>query len=353
MIGQTVCSIRPGEVRVVRCPNVAETLTELGIWAEQHLSDMRMVARAWEKLPSVRRLLRDVLDGLAETALALWPQWYAAGGGDGGLGEVDWADPQAIDELVSRLLGARREVLLPWVRAAVARCREGKPARPARFPNATHAAQLALTIEPRRLAFALCVSDAAPRPGRLLGLARAAEWIARETGAAVAVLVPAGLKDRGELDGVNFDAVDLRPRPAPKAEKTARRPGLLLWPFYGGPHPASPGEQLLAQRLEADADLAGLFRYNETVQTVQGSRFVADLVWPEGRLVVEVDGYQFHSDREAFVHDRQRDYELLASGYLVLRLPHDEVVDEVNTAIRKIRDVVAFRRREIAHSTEK
>ena len=37
--------------------------------------------------------------------------------------------------------------------------------------------------------------------------------------------------------------------------------------------------------------------------------------------------------------DRHRDYELLLSGYTVLRLSHDEVMADVTTALEKIRRV--------------
>jgi very-short-patch-repair endonuclease len=44
-----------------------------------------------------------------------------------------------------------------------------------------------------------------------------------------------------------------------------------------------------------------------------------DLLWPELRLVVEVDGYQFHGTRGAFERDRRRDARLQAAGYVVIR----------------------------------
>jgi very-short-patch-repair endonuclease len=100
---------------------------------------------------------------------------------------------------------------------------------------------------------------------------------------------------------------------------------------------------MLAKRLAQDEMLAGLFQFNIRVGTGYGSQFLVDLVWVEGRIVVEVDGYEFHCDRGAFSADRRRDYELVISGYLVLRLPQDEVVEDVELAVEKIRDVVQYR----------
>jgi very-short-patch-repair endonuclease len=47
--------------------------------------------------------------------------------------------------------------------------------------------------------------------------------------------------------------------------------------------------------------------------------FQVDALWPEHKLVVEVDGYPFHSGRRAFGNDRARDAALVAAGYRVIR----------------------------------
>ena len=117
-----------------------------------------------------------------------------------------------------------------------------------------------------------------------------------------------------------------------------------FWPFTGRPHPCSPGERVIAERLAGDAALASLFHFNQPVITAKGNRYTVDILWAEGAMIVEIDGHHYHSSRYAFAADRQRDYELLVSGYLVLRLAHDEVVSDPNLALEKIRDVVHFRR---------
>jgi very-short-patch-repair endonuclease len=55
----------------------------------------------------------------------------------------------------------------------------------------------------------------------------------------------------------------------------------------------------------------------QTERPVLGYR--ADLLWPKLRLIVEVDGYQFHGTRGAFERDRLRDARLQAAGYVVIR----------------------------------
>jgi very-short-patch-repair endonuclease len=63
-------------------------------------------------------------------------------------------------------------------------------------------------------------------------------------------------------------------------------------------------------------------------------------LWPHGRLVVELDGYTDHSTPSAFERDRHRDYELIVSGYRVLRITNDEVKRDLEAAVSKIRDIV-------------
>lgn len=55
------------------------------------------------------------------------------------------------------------------------------------------------------------------------------------------------------------------------------------------------------------------------------------------RLVIELDGWEFHNTREAFEEDRRRDAKLAARGYLVLRFTYRQVTrrwSEVMGAIR-------------------
>ncbi|ANJ25580.1 endonuclease domain-containing protein [Agromyces aureus] len=46
------------------------------------------------------------------------------------------------------------------------------------------------------------------------------------------------------------------------------------------------------------------------------------------RLVIEVDGWGFHRSQSQFENDRRRDFELVARGYLVLRLSYRQVMHD-------------------------
>jgi very-short-patch-repair endonuclease len=52
-----------------------------------------------------------------------------------------------------------------------------------------------------------------------------------------------------------------------------------------------------------------------------------DFLWRDQGLVVEVDGFRFHSTRDAFERDRQRDAELQGAGLRVLRVTWRQLVD--------------------------
>lgn len=145
-----------------------------------------------------------------------------------------------------------------------------------------------------------------------------------------------------ELDSISFDAIHVCTSQCPIESPPKKESRVTVFPLIGQPHPLSLGEQLLAKCLAQDEMLAGFFQFNIPVATHNGNEYLVDLVWTEGKIIIEVDGYEFHSDRVAFSRDRRRDYELLISGYLVLRLPQDEVVEDVGLAVEKIRDVVRY-----------
>jgi very-short-patch-repair endonuclease len=53
-----------------------------------------------------------------------------------------------------------------------------------------------------------------------------------------------------------------------------------------------------------------------------------DAFWPDHRLIVEVDGYEFHSTREAFERDRRKDARLTAAGYRVIRITYRQLTED-------------------------
>jgi very-short-patch-repair endonuclease len=50
-----------------------------------------------------------------------------------------------------------------------------------------------------------------------------------------------------------------------------------------------------------------------------------DFVWPDARLIVEVDGYAFHRSPSAFEADPERDVRLTMAGWQVLRFTWTQI----------------------------
>lgn len=328
----------PERVRLVLAPDVAAVHAALHDVGVNSNGELQYIAVMYDRLNRVNSLIDDILYQLSQVALALFPNWYGARANFPEIGGSLRGDLAGRPGLIGR------GVLPPWLQAARRLCQRGRAPLPRGFNGSVHAAQLALAIDASPLLIALILHDEDPAAGALLGLARASEWLARHAAARVVVVVPEWLGQSSELDSISFEAVRVLGGPPEVETRPGPRPRIAVAPLIGLPHPLSRGEQMLARRLAQDEMLAGLFQFNIRVETRAGSQYLVDLVWTAGKLVVEVDGYEFHSDRGAFSRDRRRDYELMISGYLVLRLPQDEVVEDVELAVDKIRDVVLYRR---------
>jgi len=53
-----------------------------------------------------------------------------------------------------------------------------------------------------------------------------------------------------------------------------------------------------------------------------------DFAWPDQRLVVETDGYRYHSSRQAKRSDNRRDRQLTAQGWRPVRFTYEEIAFE-------------------------
>ena len=114
--------------------------------------------------------------------------------------------------------------------------------------------------------------------------------------------------------------------------------------FIGMPHLSSEVEHIVYEWLNEDLSLKNVFEFNQKIRSQLGSYFIVDLLASEERLVVEIDGYQWHSDKNSFREDRQRDYELLISQYTVLRLTAEEIIKDKFSSLEKIKKVLSYLR---------
>lgn len=267
-----------------------------------------------------------------------------------------------------------RRVPAAFWRRVVEACDRGEPPRSREHSLAAEAEYLASCLDPERLLLLWVLGDTSLEDEQgtdeeLLGVSRAAEWLGANTHASVLVVVPERFRDRAALDAISYAALRCRSegaangahyiskagsaggassptrpievRSAPSAEAATPRRSrprvTALWPVIGQPHPLSPAEQALARALATDAELSARFAWNQVVLTREQTRPIVDLLWRTGRLVVEIDGFAHHASRRAFEQDRQRDWELLVSGYRVLRLAASEVLADPARSLEKLR----------------
>ena len=290
--------------------------------------------------PTVELIVDQAIELLAETALQLWPNWFSDANftacRNDTLGHLAAG-------VIARESARRTAGLSPaWAKAAAQLALDDRPPRVSSTPPSVEIAQLALAINRSGLVFVADI-DAAGDVRNPAALVRALEWIARHSRSAVVALFSELPPNEPPFDRIMYGAHVVA---ADSLASNGLYQGNALpdstWiaPWRGLPHPLSEIEQRLAKALERDAELSPLFAFNQFVDTVRGSRPRVDLVWMEGRLIIELDGYGSHGNPMAFMYDRHRDYELTLSGYTVLRLANEEIAQDLEKAIDKIRDLV-------------
>jgi very-short-patch-repair endonuclease len=62
--------------------------------------------------------------------------------------------------------------------------------------------------------------------------------------------------------------------------------------------------------------------------SIDDDRFQVDCLWPDARLVGELDGFKSHGTKRAFRKDRRRDRRLGARGFHVVRITEDQLLAE-------------------------
>ena len=356
-------SLQPGTTRCLFADCVEDVLDSLYRSAAYRVQSPPLVVLAWPTAPRIDLAIREIARQLADVAWAAAPNWLSVDAGETAVAEQAGSTIAAID--------AR------WRRGVRQSLDAGQPPLPNGFPVGESLRRLATTISTAPLTCLFVVAGTAnDRPAHLDGLGRCGQWVARQTGGRIALVLSASLRDVPALESVDFAAFSLDPSvnaaqapavpPSPslrpvstginafratdrgntaggaERQHTGQEQKLRLWPLLGQPHPFSPGEQFLAEAISSHRQLAGRFIFNEVVETADGKRYIVDLLDRELKLVVEVDGYQHHSSHAAFAADRDRDFRLHVNGYVVLRLTHHEVVRDIRGAMEKIVTMIRF-----------
>ena len=65
-----------------------------------------------------------------------------------------------------------------------------------------------------------------------------------------------------------------------------------------------------------------------------------DAYFPEHNLIVELDGWEFHKDREAFESDRERDAENLRHGLKTLRITKQRMTQTPDREAGRLQEIL-------------
>jgi very-short-patch-repair endonuclease len=97
-------------------------------------------------------------------------------------------------------------------------------------------------------------------------------------------------------------------------------------------------------RSEAERRLLELIRAarlpRPTVNVKLGD-WEVDFLWRDNKLIVEVDGYAFHSSRSSFERDRRKDQELQTAGWRVIRFTWRQITEEPEAVIATLAAALA------------
>jgi len=161
----------------------------------------------------------------------------------------------------------------------------------------------------------------------LLDLAGCAE--PRDLERAVARAEREALTERGDL----LALLDRYPRSPGGA--TLRR-------LLGG-----PGAPALT-RSEAEARFLALIRKAQLpgpAVNAAAEGYEVDFLWREQGVVVEVDGFAFHSSRSRFEADRRRDARFSARGLRVVRVTWNQILEEPEATVVRVAQTLAVAQR--------
>ena len=90
-------------------------------------------------------------------------------------------------------------------------------------------------------------------------------------------------------------------------------------------------------------DLCERHRLPTPAANVWVEGLLVDAIWPGQRVIVELDGFQYHRTRSDQRRDAERDRRLALAGYVVLRFGWHDVVHEARSTANAVRQLLKQR----------
>jgi very-short-patch-repair endonuclease len=129
---------------------------------------------------------------------------------------------------------------------------------------------------------------------------------------------------------ISLEAVELRLRSEPN-----RRGNRQLWKLLDEASLGEAESERVLHRILSDAGITGW------LPSVPIGPYVGDVVFDEERLIVEVDGWAYHSGVERFAHDRLRQNALMNQGWRFLRFTWAHLVEQPGYVVQSVRTALA------------
>ncbi|SNY34670.1 endonuclease domain-containing protein [Paractinoplanes atraurantiacus] len=308
------------EVRGARADDLARSV------AEHSAGLAAVVTRPGAGWSTPREFAGAMLDDLEHVAVQLLPAWLPDASD---ISRTDLGGVAAIRMMAAARASRAhysRSFLIDLAVLAATGHRDGDRGVPARA-RVTQLARLVAEAFGRTRCVLLVPVPAEVTAEQRDAIVAGGEWLTHNAKVAVWLLGTSAL----HADRVPVVTVDGLPpgRPAP----------------IGKPHPASAVESALEAALAAQSWATGR-RWNHTYRsTALSAPIRLDLLWPDERCVVELDGPE-HCHPVRFEADRQRDVQLQLDGYAVLRFTNARVVHDVGAVVHQIGTYLQGRRRE-------
>lgn len=70
---------------------------------------------------------------------------------------------------------------------------------------------------------------------------------------------------------------------------------------------------------------------------IKDGAYRLDFAYEPARLGIELDGYSYHSGRDAFTRDRQRQRDIESLGWHIIRFSGDELRNDITSCINDVR----------------
>jgi len=129
------------------------------------------------------------------------------------------------------------------------------------------------------------------------------------------------------------------------ARHPGRRGAATVRELLAGREPVGITQNEFEERFVAFLDASEIPRplLNATLP-IRGRLLRPDCMWPEQRLIAELDGWAVHGTDRAFEGDRQRDRTLLAEGWRSVRITWRALRDEPSAVATDLRDAMSKQR---------